>query len=105
MASFHRGLETLTLSLVKRTWWPQPYNNHVLSASPSAVITEPAGADLGTPFTSHLPPELQVLKDEQAHRLASKGCPSRILHQACKRAAEETKQKVCESEEKMTQTG
>lgn len=48
---------------------------------------------MGTPFTSRLPPELQVLKDEQAHRLAPKGSQSRILRQACKRMAEEAKQK------------
>uniref|UniRef100_Q69ZM6-2 Isoform 2 of Serine/threonine-protein kinase 36 n=1 Tax=Mus musculus TaxID=10090 RepID=Q69ZM6-2 len=58
-----------------------------------SVITEPAGSDLGTPFTSRLPPELQVLKDEQAHRLAPKGNQSRILRQACKLMAEEAKQK------------
>lgn len=60
-----------------------------------AVITEPAGSDLGTPFTSRLPPELQVLKDQQAHRLVPKGNQFRILRQACKRMAEELKQKVC----------
>lgn len=65
----------------------------------SAVITEPAGSNLGAPFTSCLPPELQVLKDEQAHRLAPKGNQSRILRHACKRMAEEAKQKVCGSEE------
>lgn len=53
---------------------------------------------MGTPFTTRLPPELQVLKDEQAHRLAPKGSQSRILRQACKRMAE-AKQKVCGSKE------
>lgn len=56
---------------------------------------------MGTPFTSRLPLELQVLKDEQAHRLAPKGNQSRILRQACKHMTEETKQKVCKSEENM----
>ena len=63
-------------------------------SSLSAVLTEPAGPDFGTPFTSRLPPELQVLKDQQAHRLAPKGNRSHILRQACKRMAEEAKQKV-----------
>lgn len=99
MAPFHGGLETLRLSLAKWTWWLQPQHNHVLSSPLSAVITEPAGSDLGAPFTSRLPPELQVLKDEQAHRLAPKGNQSRLLRQACKRMAEEAKQKVCGSEE------
>lgn len=61
------------------------------------VITEPAGPDLGTPFTNRLPPELQILKDQQAHRLAPKGNRSRILRQAYKRMAEEAKKKVCEN--------
>lgn len=63
-----------------------------------AVITEPGSPDLGTPFTSRLPPELQVLKDQQVHRLAPKGNRSRILQQACKHMAEEAKQKVCGTE-------
>lgn len=65
------------------------------SYSLPAVITEPAGPDLGTPLTSRLPPELQVLKDQQAHQLAPKGNRSRILRQARKLMAEEAKQKVC----------
>lgn len=60
-----------------------------------AVITEPAGPDLDTPLTSRLPPELQVLKDQQAHQLAPKGNRSRILRKAHKLMAEEAKQKVC----------
>lgn len=88
--NFLQGL--LTKDPRQRLSWPDLLH-HPFIAGRVTIITEPAGADLGTPFTSHLPPELQVLKDEQAHRLASKGCPSRILHQACKRAAEETKQK------------
>lgn len=83
------------MSLAKWTW----RSSIVIMPSPSslpAVITEPAGPDLGTPFTSRLPPELQVLKDQQAHLLAPKGNRSRILRQACKRMAEEAKQKqVC----------
>lgn len=73
----------------------------MITYSPSSfptVITEPGGPDLGTPFTSRLPPELQVLKDQQVHRLAPKGNRSRILRQACKRMAEEAKQKVCGTE-------
>lgn len=65
------------------------------SSSLPAVVTEPAGPDLGTPLTSRLPPELQVLKDQQAHQLAPKGNRSRILRQARKLMAEEAKQKVC----------
>lgn len=73
----------------------QPQCDHIFSLFFPTVITEPAGPDLGTPFTSRLPPELQVLKDQQAYQLAPKGNRSRILRQACKRMAEEAKQKVC----------
>lgn len=69
-----------------------------VSCSPAflpSVLTEPAGPDLGTPFTSRLPPELQLLKDQQAHQLAPKGTRSRILRQACKHMAEELEQQVC----------
>lgn len=69
--------------------------DHVFPPSVPVVISEPAGPDLGTPFTSRLPPELQVLKDQQVHQLAPKGSRSRILHEACKRMAEEAKKKVC----------
>lgn len=69
--------------------------DNVFPRSLSAVITEPADPDLGTPFTSRLPPELQILKDQQVHQLAPKGNRSRILHQAYKHMAEEAKKKVC----------
>lgn len=72
--------------------------DHLSPSSLLAVLTESAGPDLGTPFTSRLPPELQVLKDQQAHRLAPKGNRSRILRQAYKHMAEEAKQKVCGAE-------
>ncbi|XP_075807761.1 serine/threonine-protein kinase 36 isoform X2 [Microtus pennsylvanicus] len=88
--NFLQGL--LTKDPRQRLSWPDLLH-HPFIAGRVTIITEPAGADLGTPFTSRLPPELQVLKDEQAHRLAPKGSQSRILHQACRRAAEETKQK------------
>lgn len=88
--NFLQGL--LTKDPRQRLSWPDLLH-HPFIAGRVTIITEPAGADLSTPFTSRLPPELQVLKDEQAHRLAPKGSQSRILHQACKRAAEETKQK------------
>ncbi|EDL00345.1 serine/threonine kinase 36 (fused homolog, Drosophila), isoform CRA_d, partial [Mus musculus] len=45
------------------------------------------------PFIAGRVTKLQVLKDEQAHRLAPKGNQSRILRQACKLMAEEAKQK------------
>ncbi|XP_008057047.1 serine/threonine-protein kinase 36 [Carlito syrichta] len=88
--NFLQGL--LTKDPRQRLSWPDLLH-HPFIAGRVTIITEPAGSDLGTPFTSHLPPELQVLKDEQAHRLAPKGNQSRILRQAYKRMAEEAKQK------------
>ncbi|XP_058156097.1 serine/threonine-protein kinase 36 isoform X7 [Dasypus novemcinctus] len=88
--NFLQGL--LTKDPQQRLSWPDLLY-HPFIAGRVTIITEPAAPDLGTPFTSRLPPELQVLKDEQAHRLAPKGSQSRILRQACKRMAEEAKQK------------
>ncbi|XP_021025838.1 serine/threonine-protein kinase 36 isoform X2 [Mus caroli] len=88
--NFLQGL--LTKDPRQRLSWPDLLH-HPFIAGRVTIITEPAGSDLGTPFTSRLPPELQVLKDEQAHRLAPKGSQSRILRQACKLMAEEAKQK------------
>ncbi|XP_003991203.1 serine/threonine-protein kinase 36 isoform X2 [Felis catus] len=88
--NFLQGL--LTKDPRQRLSWPDLLH-HPFIAGRVTIITEPAGPDLGTPFTSRLPPELQVLKDQQAHQLAPKGNRSRILRQACKRMAEEAKQK------------
>lgn len=88
--NFLQGL--LTKDPRQRLSWPDLLH-HPFIAGRVTILTEPAGPDLGTPFTSRLPPELQVLKDQQAHRLAPKGKRSRILRQACKRMAEEAKQK------------
>ncbi|XP_034863007.1 serine/threonine-protein kinase 36 [Mirounga leonina] len=88
--SFLQGL--LTKDPRQRLSWPDLLH-HPFIAGRVTIITEPGGPDLGTPFTSRLPPELQVLKDQQVHQLAPKGNRSRILRQACKRMAEEAKQK------------
>ncbi|XP_060224621.1 serine/threonine-protein kinase 36 isoform X2 [Meriones unguiculatus] len=88
--NFLQGL--LTKDPRQRLSWPDLLH-HPFIAGRVTIITEPAGSNLGAPFTSCLPPELQVLKDEQAHRLAPKGNQSRILRHACKRMAEEAKQK------------
>uniref|UniRef100_A0A8C6E1J6 non-specific serine/threonine protein kinase n=1 Tax=Moschus moschiferus TaxID=68415 RepID=A0A8C6E1J6_MOSMO len=88
--NFLQGL--LTKDPRQRLSWPDLLH-HPFIAGRVTILTEPAGPDFGTPFTSRLPPELQVLKDQQAHRLAPKGNRSHILRQACKRMAEEAKQK------------
>uniref|UniRef100_A0A5F4WGM1 Serine/threonine-protein kinase 36 n=1 Tax=Callithrix jacchus TaxID=9483 RepID=A0A5F4WGM1_CALJA len=88
--NFLQGL--LTKDPRQRLSWPDLLH-HPFIAGRVTIITEPARPYLGNPFTSRLPPELQVLKDEQAHRLAPKGNQSRILTQAYKRMAEEARQK------------
>ncbi|XP_064229047.1 serine/threonine-protein kinase 36 isoform X2 [Aotus nancymaae] len=88
--NFLQGL--LTKDPRQRLSWPDLLH-HPFIAGRVTIITEPARPDLGNPFTSHLPPELQVLKDEQAHRLAPKGNQSRILTQAYTCMAEEARQK------------
>ncbi|XP_066136420.1 serine/threonine-protein kinase 36 isoform X2 [Saccopteryx bilineata] len=88
--NFLQGL--LTKDPQQRLSWPDLLH-HPFIAGHVTIMTEPASPDLGTPFTSRLPPELQALKDQQAHRLAPKGNQSRILRQAYKRMAEEAKQK------------
>ncbi|OWK13027.1 STK36, partial [Cervus elaphus hippelaphus] len=87
--NFLQGL--LTKDPRQRLSWPDLLY-HPFIAGRVTILTEPAGPDFGTPFTSRLPPELQVLKDQQAHRLAPKGNRSHLLRQACKRMAEEAKQ-------------
>ncbi|XP_075386498.1 serine/threonine-protein kinase 36 isoform X1 [Tenrec ecaudatus] len=88
--NFLQGL--LTKDPRQRLSWPDLLH-HPFIAGRVTIITEPAALDLGTPFTSRLPPELQVLKDEQAHWLAPRGNGLRVLRQARKRMAEEAKQK------------
>ncbi|KAM5228565.1 serine/threonine-protein kinase 36 isoform 1-T1 [Ctenodactylus gundi] len=88
--NFLQGL--LTKDPRQRLSWPDLLH-HPFIAGRVTIITEPTGSDLGTPLTSHLPPELQVLKDEQAHRLAPKCSQSRILCRAYKHMAEGPKQK------------
>ncbi|XP_006891953.1 PREDICTED: serine/threonine-protein kinase 36 isoform X1 [Elephantulus edwardii] len=94
--NFLQGL--LTKDPQQRLSWPDLLH-HPFIAGHVTIITEPAALDLGTPFTSRLPPELQVLKEEQAHRLAPKSSESRILRQARKRMAEEAKQKKLQNTE------
>ncbi|XP_032134085.1 serine/threonine-protein kinase 36 isoform X2 [Sapajus apella] len=88
--NFLQGL--LTKDPRQRLSWPDLLH-HPFIAGRVTIITEPARPNLGNPFTSRLPPELQVLKDEQAHRLAPKSNQSRILTQAYKRMAAEARQK------------
>ncbi|XP_074047450.1 serine/threonine-protein kinase 36 isoform X2 [Macrotis lagotis] len=88
--SFLQGL--LTKNPRQRLAWPELLYHPFISGRVT-VTSEPMTSDLGTPFTSQLPPDLQVLKEEQTHWLAPKSGQSRILRQARKRMAEEARQK------------
>lgn len=52
---------------------------------------------ISNPFTTKLPPELQALKEQQAHSLAPRSGQSRILRKAQQKMAEEAQKKVEES--------
>lgn len=52
---------------------------------------------ISNPFTTKLSPELQALKEQQAHSLAPRSGQSRILRKARQKMAEEAQKKVEES--------
>lgn len=60
-----------------------------------AVIDDTEQHGIANPFTSKLPPELQVLKEKQAHSLAPRSGQSKILRKAREKMAEEARKKVC----------
>ncbi|XP_054979140.1 serine/threonine-protein kinase 36 [Sorex araneus] len=84
--SFLQGL--LTKDPRQRLSWPDLLH-HPFIAGRVTILTEPAGPDPATPFTSRLPPDLQILKEQQARQLAPAGTRSRILRQARKHMTEE----------------
>uniref|UniRef100_A0A5F8GTI9 Serine/threonine-protein kinase 36 n=1 Tax=Monodelphis domestica TaxID=13616 RepID=A0A5F8GTI9_MONDO len=89
--SFLQGL--LTKDPRQRLSWPELLY-HPFIAGRVTMTSETVTSDLGTPFTSRLPLELQALKEEQTNWLTPKGGQSRILRQARKRMAEDTRQKT-----------
>lgn len=52
---------------------------------------------ISNPFTTKLSPELQVLKEQQAHAMAPRSSQSRILRKARQKMIEEAQKKVEES--------
>lgn len=60
---------------------------------------------ISNPFTTKLSPELQALKEQQAHSLAPRGGQSRILRKARQKMAEEAQKKVWDSPGCVPQSG
>lgn len=52
---------------------------------------------ISNPFTTKLSPELQALKEQQAHSMASRSGQSRILRKARQKMVEKAQKKVEES--------
>lgn len=69
----------------KSGYWP---------ASFFAVINDTTEQAVANPFTSKLSPELQALKDQQAHFLAPHSGQSKILKKARQKMAQEAQKKV-----------
>lgn len=59
-----------------------------------AVIDDTAEQGIANPFTSKLPPELQALKEQQAHSLAPHSGLAKILRKARQKMAQEARRKV-----------
>uniref|UniRef100_A0A7M4FPX2 non-specific serine/threonine protein kinase n=1 Tax=Crocodylus porosus TaxID=8502 RepID=A0A7M4FPX2_CROPO len=86
--SFLQGL--LMKDPCQRLSWPELLGHPFLTGH----VTKEQG--IPNPFTSKLPPELQALKERQAHTLAPRRGQSKILRKARQRMAEETRRKVQE---------
>ncbi|XP_044887936.1 serine/threonine-protein kinase 36 isoform X5 [Mauremys mutica] len=88
--SFLQGL--LMKDPRQRLAWPELLCHPFIAGRVTMIDdTEPHG--LANPFTSKLPPELQVLKEKQAHSLAPRSGQSRILRKARQRMAQEARRK------------
>jgi len=65
------------------------------------VIDDTEEHGISNPFTTKLSPELQALKEQQAHSLAPRSGQSRILRKARQKMAEEAQKKVEKVEERV----
>ncbi|KFQ26305.1 Serine/threonine-protein kinase 36, partial [Mesitornis unicolor] len=92
--SFLQGL--LMKDPRQRLSWPELLS-HPFIAGRVTVIDDTGEHGISNPFTTKLPPELQALKEQQAHSLAPKSGQSRILRKARQKMAEEAHKKVEES--------
>ncbi|XP_074857886.1 serine/threonine-protein kinase 36 isoform X2 [Carettochelys insculpta] len=83
--SFLQGL--LMKDPGQRLSWPELLY-HPFIAGQVTMIDDMEQHGIANPFTSKLPPELQVLKEKQAHSLAPRSGQSKILRKARQKMAE-----------------
>ncbi|XP_014809699.1 PREDICTED: serine/threonine-protein kinase 36 isoform X4 [Calidris pugnax] len=88
--SFLQGL--LMKDPCQRLSWPELLS-HPFIAGRVTVIDDTEEHGISNPFTTKLPPELQALKEQQAHSLAPRSGQSRILRKARQKMAEEARKK------------
>ncbi|NWH50132.1 STK36 kinase, partial [Fregata magnificens] len=88
--SFLQGL--LMKDPRQRLSWPELLS-HPFIAGRVTVIDDTEDHGISNPFTTKLSPELQALKEQQAHSLAPRSGQSRILRKARQKMAEEAQKK------------
>ncbi|KAK2525934.1 Stk36 [Columba guinea] len=88
--SFLQGL--LTKDPCQRLSWPELLS-HPFVAGLVTVIDDTEEHGISNPFTTKLSPELQVLKEQQAHAMAPRSSQSRILRKARQKMIEEAQKK------------
>ncbi|XP_008934660.1 PREDICTED: serine/threonine-protein kinase 36, partial [Merops nubicus] len=88
--SFLQGL--LTKDPRERLSWPELLS-HPFIAGRVTVIDDTEEHGISNPFPTKLSPELQALKDQQAHSMAPRSSQSRILRKAWQKMAEEAQKK------------
>ncbi|NXS48999.1 STK36 kinase, partial [Balaeniceps rex] len=88
--SFLQGL--LMKDPRQRLSWPELLS-HPFIAGRVTVIDDIEEHGISNPFTTKLSPELQALKEQQAHSLAPRSGQSRILRKARQKMAEEAQKK------------
>ncbi|KAF1545877.1 Serine/threonine-protein kinase 36, partial [Eudyptula albosignata] len=88
--SFLQGL--LMKDPHQRLSWPELLS-HPFIAGRVTLIDDTEEHGISNPFTTKLSPELQALKEQQAHSLAPRSGQSRILRKARQKMAEEAQKK------------
>ncbi|NXG71322.1 STK36 kinase, partial [Baryphthengus martii] len=88
--SFLQGL--LMKDSRQRLSWPELLS-HPFIAGRVTVIDDTEEHGISNPFTTKLSPELQALKDQQAHSMAPRSSQSRILRKARQKMVEEARKK------------
>ncbi|XP_027534643.1 serine/threonine-protein kinase 36 isoform X2 [Neopelma chrysocephalum] len=88
--SFLQGL--LMKDPHQRLSWPELLS-HPFIAGRVTVIDDTEECGISNPFTTKLSPELQALKEQQAHSLVPRSSQSRILRKAQQKMVEEAQKK------------